>query len=189
MTIAKWGIEDYLIKIGDTLYKIRAFMSIYYIGLAIVVLALTYKFLLEIFKFVNVVLFSASVTKVELILKVLELVDMTMVVQLVWVVCMAGFSLFVTAKHFEENNSTEHSASGTLYKKEKPDWLDHVNTYNLKLKLAFAMISISGVHALRTYLEGGDSNKVFLTVIAHFLFVISAIGIAFAEYITKKKCK
>ena len=61
-----------------------------------------------------------------------------MVAQLVWVVALAGVSLFVTTGHFDKKDM------------KKPDWLDHVNTYNLKLKLAFAIISISGVHALKS---------------------------------------
>jgi hypothetical protein len=48
---------------------------------------------------------------------------------------------------------------------KKPDWLDHVNTYNLKLKLAFAIISISGVHALKTYL-GGDLSLENVQIVA-----------------------
>jgi uncharacterized protein (TIGR00645 family) len=74
---------------------------------------------------------------------------------------------------------------------KKPDWLDHVNTYNLKLKLAFAIISISGVHALKTYLSSDLSieNIQVVTMIAviHFLFVLSAIGISFAERLTHDK--
>ena len=71
----------------------------------------------------------------------------------------------------------------------KPDWLDHVNTYNLKLKLAFAIISISGVHALKTYLSG-DLNLesiqiVTMVAVIHFTFVLSAIGISFAERLTR----
>ncbi|MFN7642106.1 MAG: YqhA family protein [Burkholderiales bacterium] len=73
---------------------------------------------------------------------------------------------------------------------KKPDWLDHVNTYNLKLKLAFAIISISGVHALKTYLSGELSleNIQIVTMVAviHFTFVLSAIGISFAERLTRE---
>ena len=94
------------------------------------------KFLLESYKLMITLLFG-DLEKIDLIIKVLELVDMTMVAQLVWVVALAGVSLFVTTGHFDKTDM------------KKPDWLDHVNTYNLKLKLAFAIISISGVHALK----------------------------------------
>jgi uncharacterized protein (TIGR00645 family) len=110
--------------------------------------------------------------------KVLELVDMTMVAQLVWVVALAGVSLFVTTGHFDSKDM------------KKPDWLDHVNTYNLKLKLAFAIISISGVHALKTYLSGELSLEniqiVAMVAVIHFTFVLSAIGISFAERLTRE---
>ncbi len=172
-----FSANNLLILIGNNLYKIRFFMSFFYIGLAIVMLALLFRFCFEIAKFVGTVIFEMDVQKVTLIIKVLELVDMAMVAQLVWVVCLAGFSLFVTSRHFDPIQGEAH---------EKPDWLDHVNTYNLKLKLAFAIISISGVHALKTYLEGADLLKMGTIVFVHFLFVLSAIGIAFAEKLTHK---
>lgn len=98
-----------------------------------------------------------------------------MVVQLVWVVVLAGYSLFVTSRHFDENPDVK-----------KPDWLDHVNTYNLKLKLAFAIVSISGVHTLKIFLEG-KYDYISMAVVSgiHLLFVLSAIGIAYAERMTK----
>ena len=72
---------------------------------------------------------------------------------------------------------------------KKPDWLDHVNTYNLKLKLAFAIISISGVHALKTYLSGEltleNIQIVTMVAVIHFTFVLSAMGISFAERMTR----
>lgn len=91
---------------------------------------------------------------------------------------LAGVSLFVTTGHFDKTDM------------KKPDWLDHVNTYNLKLKLAFAIISISGVHALKTYLSGDPSLEsiqiVTMVAVIHFTFVLSAIGISFAERLTSE---
>jgi uncharacterized protein (TIGR00645 family) len=134
------------------------------------------KFLVETYKLMTTLLFE-DLGKIGLIIKVLELVDMTMVAQLVWVVALAGVSLFVTTGHFDKADI------------KKPDWLDHVNTYNLKLKLAFAIVSISGVHALKTYLSGDLSwpsiQIVTMVAIIHFTFVLSAIGISFAERLTR----
>lgn len=152
----------------------RFLMSFFYIGLVIVLLTVLWKFASEIPRLV-ISVFNQEGTKIDLIIKVLELVDITMVAQLVWVVALAGFSLFVTNSHFDGKDIA------------KPDWLDHVNTYNLKLKLAFAIISISGVHALKTYLEGSlPASDIVMIVGIHVLFVIAAIGIAFSEYLTKR---
>lgn len=158
------------------LYGMRFTMLFFYVGLVGIIFGILGKFLFETYKLMNTLLFG-SLEKIDLIIKVLELVDMTMVAQLVWVVALAGVSLFVTTGHFDSKEM------------KKPDWLDHVNTYNLKLKLAFAIISISGVHALKTYLSSSLTMEsiqiVTLIAVIHFLFVLSAIGISFAERMTR----
>jgi len=171
-------MEKLLSWVGSLLYSLRFAMLFFYIGLVAIIFGVLGKFLLETYRLMNTLLFG-ELAKIELIIKVLELVDMTMVAQLVWVVALAGVSLFVTTRHFDNNDI------------RKPDWLDHVNTYNLKLKLAFAIISISGVHALKTYLSGDLSLEnvqiVAMVAVIHFTFVLCAIGISFAEHLTREK--
>lgn len=170
-------MEKLLSRVGSLLYGMRFAMLFFYVGLVAIILGILGKFLLEAYKLMITLLFG-ELSKIDLIIKVLELVDMTMVAQLVWVVALAGVSLFVTTGHFDNKDV------------KKPDWLDHVNTYNLKLKLAFAIISISGVHALKTYL-GGDLTFESIQIVAmvaviHFTFVLSAVGISFAERLTRE---
>ncbi|MGE0316068.1 MAG: YqhA family protein [Lautropia sp.] len=171
-------MEKLLAGVGSLLYGMRFSMLFFYVGLVLIIIGILGKFIVETYKLMNTLLFG-DLAKIDLIIKVLELVDMTMVAQLVWVVALAGVSLFVTTGHFDSREM------------RKPDWLDHVNTYNLKLKLAFAIISISGVHALKTYLSGDLSveNVRIVAVVAliHFTFVLSAIGISFAERLTRDK--
>ncbi len=169
--------KSFLEFIGSLLFKLRFLMSFFYIGLVAVLLVVLWRFLSEI-PYLILSVFGQEMAKIDLIIKVLELVDMTMVAQLVWVVALAGFSLFVTNDHFEGKSIT------------KPDWLDHVNTYNLKLKLGFAIISISGVHALKTYLEGSlPTSEIAMVVGIHVLFVLAAIGIAVSEYFARASKK
>jgi uncharacterized protein (TIGR00645 family) len=174
----KARMEKLLSGVGSLLYGMRFTMLFFYVGLVAIIFGILGKFLLETYKLMSTLLFG-ELQKIDLIIKVLELVDMTMVAQLVWVVALAGVSLFVTTGHFDKKDM------------KKPDWLDHVNTYNLKLKLAFAIISISGVHALKTYLSGDLSLEsiqiVTMVAVIHFTFVLSAIGISFAERLTREK--
>ncbi len=166
-------IENLLKRVGTVLYALRSVMSLFYIGLALIMCTILYKFGIEFFALMSKL---QGIGKMDLIIKVLEIVDMTMVAQLVWVVALAGYSLFVTSSHFDNNQI------------KKPDWLDHVNTYNLKLKLAFAIISISGVHTLKTFLQGNVTPEQMFTLIAgHLVFVICAVGIAFAERLSRDK--
>lgn len=171
-------MEKLLAGVGSFLYGMRFMMLFFYVGLVVIIFGVLGKFLVETYR-LFVTLLTGDVQKIDLIIKVLELVDMTMVAQLVWVVALAGVSLFVTTGHF----------SGSDLK--KPDWLDHVNTYNLKLKLAFAIISISGVHALKTYLSGDlnleNIQVITMVAVIHFTFVLSAVGISWAERLTRDK--
>ncbi len=171
-------MEKILSSVGSVLYGMRFMMLFFYVGLAGIIFGVLGKFVVETYKLFTTLMFE-SLDKMGLIIKVLELVDMTMVAQLVWVVALAGVSLCVTTGHFDAKHM------------KKPDWLDHVNTYNLKLKLAFAIISISGVHALKTYLSGDLSLEniqiVAVVAVIHFTFVLSAIGISFAERLTREK--
>lgn len=169
-------MERVLAGVGSLLYGMRFTMLFFYVGLVGIIFGILGKFLFETYKLMTTLMFG-ELEKIGLIIKVLELVDMTMVAQLVWVVALAGVSLFVTTGHFDKTSM------------KKPDWLDHVNTYNLKLKLAFAIISISGVHALKIYLSGDlslDSIQIVTMVaVIHFTFVLSAIGISYAERLTR----
>ncbi|MDX2221556.1 MAG: YqhA family protein, partial [Rhodospirillaceae bacterium] len=76
---------------------------------------------------------------------------------------------------------------------DQPEWLSHVNASILKIKLAMAIIGISSIHLLRTFIEagnlGGDGTKyteagVMWQTIIHVVFILSAIGIAYVDRLT-----
>ena len=105
-------MEKLLSSVGSLLYGMRFTMLFFYVGLVAIILGILGKFLLETYKLFTTLLFD-DLQKIDLIIKVLELVDMTMVAQLVWVVALAGVSLFVTTGHFDSKSDMK-----------KPDWLD-----------------------------------------------------------------
>jgi uncharacterized protein (TIGR00645 family) len=158
--------ESLINTVGKLMFYARGSMAIFYVGLLWIIFVLIYKFIIITVDLTYSTL-SASIDKTGLMIKVLEVVDLVMVSQLVWVVALAGFSLFVSSEYFDRDA------------KSKPEWLNHVDTYSLKLKLAFSIISISGVHALRVYLENAAVTKeVMYAALVHLVFVLSAIGIA-----------
>ena len=167
--------ESLINTVGKLMFYARGSMAIFYIGLIWIIFVLIYKFIL-ITVDLTYSTFSSSIDKTGLMIKVLEVVDLVMVSQLVWVVALAGFSLFVSSEYFDRDT------------KSKPEWLDHVDTYSLKLKLAFSIISISGVHALRVYLENVSVTKeVMYAALVHLVFVLSAIGIAISMRMVKTR--
>lgn len=161
--------------ISKVLFFARGAMAIFYIGLIWIIFILIYKFIFITVDLTYSTLFL-QIDKTGVLIKVLEVVDMVMVSQLVWVVALAGFSLFVSSEYFDRDT------------KSKPEWLAHVDTYSLKLKLAFSIISISGVHALRVYLENPTvTTEVMYAAIVHLVFVVSAIGISLSMKMTNSK--
>jgi len=73
---------------------------------------------------------------------------------------------------------------------DQPEWLSHVNASVLKIKLAMAIIGISSIHLLRTFIEAGNlgtsranftAEGVMWQTIIHVVFVLSAIGIAMVD--------
>jgi uncharacterized protein (TIGR00645 family) len=73
---------------------------------------------------------------------------------------------------------------------DQPEWLDHVNASVLKIKLAMAIIGISSIHLLRTFIEAGNigqpgarytESAVLWQTIIHVVFILSAIGIAWVD--------
>jgi uncharacterized protein (TIGR00645 family) len=167
--------ESIIDLVGKIMLLSRGAMAIFYIGLVWIIFVLIYKFVVVTVD-LSYSAFFAHIDKTGLMIKVLEVVDLVMVSQLVWVVALAGFSLFVSSDYFDRDV------------KSKPEWLDHVDTYSLKLKLAFSIISISGVHALRVYLENQSVTKeVIYAAVVHLIFVVSAIGISLSMKMVRPK--
>lgn len=77
---------------------------------------------------------------------------------------------------------------------DEPEWLGHVNASVLKIKLAMAIIGISSIALLRTFIEAGNLGSgragfteqgVMWQVLIHLTFVVSAIGIAFVDKLSE----
>ncbi|MDB5485528.1 MAG: hypothetical protein JWR29_1432, partial [Tardiphaga sp.] len=76
---------------------------------------------------------------------------------------------------------------------DEPEWLSHVNASVLKIKLAMAIIGISSIHLLRTFIEAGNLGTgggrttnyteagVMWQTIIHIVFILSAVGIAYVD--------
>ena len=116
-------------------------------------------------------------TEQEIMLVVLGLIDVVMISNLLIMVIVGGYETFVSRLELERHP-------------DQPEWLSHVNASVLKIKLAMAIIGISSIHLLRTFIYAGSLGKdgspftetgVMWQAIIHGLFVVSAIGIALVE--------
>ena len=120
---------------------------------------------------------ATQITEQEIMLVVLGLIDVVMISNLLTMVIVGGYETFVSRLELEKHP-------------DQPEWLSHVNASVLKIKLAMAIIGISSIHLLRTFIYAGQLGQpnvpftetgVMWQVIIHALFVLSAIGIAYVE--------
>jgi uncharacterized protein (TIGR00645 family) len=117
---------------------------------------------------------ATTFTEQHIMLVVLGLIDVVMISNLLVMVIVGGYETFVSRLRLEGHP-------------DQPEWLDHVNASVLKIKLAMAIIGISSIHLLRTFIEAGHIGQataritetaVLWQTIIHVTFILSAIGIA-----------
>ncbi len=127
----------------------------------------------------HLVLSATSFTEQQIMLVVLGLIDVVMISNLLVMVIVGGYETFVSRLNLEGHP-------------DQPEWLSHVNASVLKIKLAMAIIGISSIHLLRTFIEAGNLGTpratfteagIMWQTLIHLTFIISAIGIAFVDRI------
>ena len=116
---------------------------------------------------------SAPVTSLNetiIMLVVLALIDVVMISNLLIMVIVGGYETFVSRMNLEGHP-------------DQPEWLSHVNASVLKVKLATAIIGISSIHLLKTFINADNyTDKVLIAQTAiHIVFLLSAIAIAYTD--------
>ena len=138
-----------------------------YLGLIVAQAVYVYFFGVELLHLVHKL---PSLVESEIMLIVLGLIDVVMISNLLIMVIVGGYETFVSRL-----NLTGHP--------DEPDWLSHVNANLLKVKLATAIIGISSIHLLKTFInaENLDDKVLMWQTIIHMAFVFSAIAIAYID--------
>jgi uncharacterized protein (TIGR00645 family) len=122
-----------------------------------------------------------DVTEQQLMLAVLGLIDVVMISNLLVMVIVGGYETFVSRLNLRGHP-------------DEPEWLSHVNASVLKIKLAMAIIGISSISLLRTFIEasnlGSDRTAytetgVMWQVLIHITFIASAVGIAWVDRLSE----
>lgn len=151
-----------------------------YIGLIVAQCVYVFLFLKELW---HLVLHANAFGEQQIMLVVLGLIDVVMISNLLVMVIVGGYETFV-------------SRLGLQGHPDQPEWLSHVNAGILKVKLAMAIIGISSIHLLRTFIEASrigqeganvTSEGVMWQTIIHTIFILSAIGIAYVDRMTVQK--
>jgi uncharacterized protein (TIGR00645 family) len=112
----------------------------------------------------------ARLGETTIMLVALSLIDVVMIANLLIMVIVGGYETFVSRTYLEQHP-------------DHPEWLSHVNASVLKVKLAMAIIGISSIHLLRTFINA-DAYSVKALVaqtVIHITFLLSALAVAWTD--------
>lgn len=134
---------------------------------------------------------ATSFSEQLIMLAVLGLIDVVMISNLLVMVIVGGYETFVSRLNLEGHP-------------DQPEWLSHVNASVLKVKLAMAIIGISSIHLLKTFIAIGalgtnnpvagsgasytEAGVMWQTII-HCVFILSAMGIAYTDHLMAQAAK
>ncbi len=154
-----------------------------YLGLIVAQVVYVFLFVEELIHLVellwNPAALDATVTRLGvaernketvIMIIVLSLIDVVMISNLLIMVIVGGYETFVSRLGLEGHP-------------DQPEWLSHVNANVLKVKLGTAIIGISSIHLLKTFIAAGslpEKTMLWQSVI-HALFLVSALAIALID--------
>ena len=145
-----------------------------YTGLIIGAILYLTKFFQELYHIWHDAL---SYSETEMMLRILGLVDISMVMNLIVMVTIGGYSIFTSRIDVDHHE-------------DKPLWLEDLDAGQLKIKLATSLASISGVQLLKTFIDYREaeskagSEGIIIEIVIHMVFIISALLLAQTEKIT-----
>ncbi|WP_175625341.1 MULTISPECIES: YqhA family protein [Oxalobacteraceae] len=114
----------------------------------------------------------SKLNETTIMLVVLGLIDVVMISNLLIMVIIGGYETFVSRMNLESHP-------------DQPEWLSHVNASVLKVKLATAIIGISSIHLLKTFINAAayDTKTLLAQTGIHIVFLLSAMAIAYSDRI------
>lgn len=143
-----------------------------YIGLIAVLAAYVYRFIIELY---HLIIHLNGFDDTAIMLSVLDLIDVVMIANLIIMVVLGGYETFVSRLNLDTHP-------------DQPEWLDHLDAGAMKIKLALALIGISSIHLLRTFIDPNkmSNHTAMWQVIIHLTLILSALAIALTNRLLSK---
>jgi len=152
----------------STIFRSRWLLAPFFLGLVVSIVLLLVKFVEELWH-LSMEIFVASES--DVIVGILALVDMALVASLLLMIIFSGYEIFVS-----KINVAGHE--------DRPDWMGKVNFSGLKLKVIGAIVAISAIDILKSFMNisgemtEAEMDTLMWKVILHMAFVFS--GVLFA---------
>lgn len=173
-------------SLSSLIFLSRWLQAPLYLGLIVAQMVYVWRFLVELWHLIGFALLhhpapdsvptGVTDTETVVMLSVLGLIDVVMIANLLIMVIVGGYETFVSWLNLENHP-------------DQPEWLSHVNAGILKVKLAMALIGISSIHLLKTFINADKMAEPTMRwqVIIHATFVLSAVALAWIDRLTYRK--
>lgn len=155
------------------IFNSRWLLAPFFVGLVISIVLLFVKFVQEL---AHLTTHVVTASESEVIIGALALIDMTLMGSLLLMIIFSGYEIFVS-----KIDVGDHS--------DRPDWMGKVDFSGLKLKVIGAIVAISAIDLLKTFMEIPSepslANVDMLTwkVVIHMAFVLSGVFFALMDRI------
>ncbi|MDH5300041.1 MAG: TIGR00645 family protein [Gammaproteobacteria bacterium] len=158
-----------LAAMSEIIFWSRWLQAPLYFGLIVAQGVYVYLFGVELYHLVHD---AKDIGETQIMLIVLGLIDVVMIANLLIMVIIGGYETFVSRLNLREHP-------------DQPEWLAHVNAATMKIKLSMALIGISSIHLLKTFINADQltEHTIKWQVIIHITFIVSAIAIAYTDRI------
>ncbi|MCY4419422.1 MAG: TIGR00645 family protein [Cytophagales bacterium] len=156
-----------------TIFWSRWVQAPIYSGLSIASVFYALKFFQELY---HLSFHFTEMGEIDVMLVVLALVDISMVLNLLVMVIIGGYSIFTSKINLDNHE-------------DKPLWLEGLDAGKLKIKLASSLASISGVHLLKTFIDVRSAEEsegfegIMVEIAIHLTFIVSSWLLAHTERI------
>jgi uncharacterized protein (TIGR00645 family) len=154
-----------------TIFKSRWLLAPFYVGLMLSIILLFVKFVQE---FWHIASHVVSMSESDVVIGILALVDLSLVGSLLLMIIFSGYEIFISKIDLGDHE-------------DRPEWMGKVNFSGLKLKVIGAIVAISAIDLLKTFmnlpatLSNEQSNLVMWKVIIHLTFVVSGLIFAYMD--------
>ncbi|CAM3808030.1 TIGR00645 family protein [Parendozoicomonas haliclonae] len=153
------------------IFSSRWLMAPIYLGLSLILVLLGIKFFQRIYDMSFQIL---ELESMSLVVKILSLLDITLVGGLIVMVMLAGYENFVSRLDLDDDEA-------------KPSWLGKMDSSSLKNKVAASIVAISSIHLLKVFIdvEKIPDDKLLWYLLIHVTFVVTAFVMGYLDKVTR----
>lgn len=157
-------------KLEMLIFSSRWLQAPLYLGLIVAQCVYVYLFMVELSHLVVNTFSNKTLSETEVMLVVLGLIDVVMIANLLIMVIIGGYETFVSRLDLDNEP-------------DQPEWLSHVNAGVLKIKLSTAIIGISSIHLLKTFINASNLSEhtIMWQAIIHVIFLLSAMAMVWVD--------